>query len=227
VLRELFDFGDLIAGQVAVPRVRTTAIRAGASPDTLAETLQQALHARYPVYERDPDQIIGYVHVKDILRLLMEGHALSAEEVRPVAFVPETLDLEDVLEAIHEAGSQLAVVMDEQGGTAGVITIEDLCAEVLGETEEIGGKTLQWSREDDGRLRVAGTLRLEELGELLARDLLHGDVETVSGLVLHLLGRVPRAGDTVTWHGVRFEVASMIGRGVGECVIVPGESVVD
>jgi CBS domain containing-hemolysin-like protein len=132
--------------------------------------------------------------------------------------------LEGVLKAVHAARSQLAVVMDEHGGTAGVITVEDLSAEVLGETEETGGRTLQWSREAGGRLRVAGTLRLDELGELLGRDAGHDEVETVSGLVLHLLGRAPQEGDAVAWRGLRIEVVAVAGRGVRECVIVPGDS---
>jgi CBS domain containing-hemolysin-like protein len=197
------------------------ALRLGASPATLAAAVREARHTHYPVYDRDLDRISGFVHVKDILRLLLANAPLDAGVVRPVPFVPETSPLEHVVAAMHEARSQMAVVMDEHGGTAGLITIEDVSAEILGQTVEADGRTLEWSRDAKGRVRAAGTLRLEELGEILGVDLGHEEVESVSGLLLHLQGRPPARGDTVTWRGLRFRVTRVVGRGVRECVVEP------
>jgi CBS domain containing-hemolysin-like protein len=219
LLRELFDFGELTAGEVAVPRVRMVALPINATTDVIAATVSRSPHARYPVYERDRDHIIGFVHVKVLLRLLGSKGTLEAQDIAPVAFVPESAPLADVLSAMHAVRSQLAIVMDEHGGTEGMISTEDLSAEIIGATEEAGGRTRAWSREADGRLRVTGTLRLEELAEILSINLQHEEVDTVSGLVLDVLGRPPKVGDRVEWQSARFEVTSVAGRGVGECLV--------
>ncbi|HUG12468.1 MAG TPA: hemolysin family protein [Opitutaceae bacterium] len=219
LLRELFDFGELTASEVAVPRVRMVALPINATTDTIAATVRRAPHARYPVYERDRDHIIGFVHVKVLLRLLGSKGTLEAQDVAPVAFVPESAPLADVLSAMHAVRSQLAIVMDEHGGTEGMISTEDLSAEIIGATEESSGRTRFWSREPDGRYRVTGTLRLEELAEILAVNVRHESVDTVSGLVLDLLGRPPKVGDRVDWRSAQFEVTSVAGRGVGECLV--------
>jgi CBS domain containing-hemolysin-like protein len=112
----------------------------------------------------------------------------------------------------------MAVVMDQHGGTAGLVTIEDLFEEVVGDIDE--GRTRgPIVREADGRLRVKGTVRLDEAGDALGRSLAHEKVTTISGLVLALLGRPAAASDTVTWRNVRIEVVSVAGRGVGEALL--------
>lgn len=219
LLRELFDFGELTAGEVAVPRVRMVALPIHAGVDAIAATVQRSPHARYPVYERDRDHVIGFVHVKHLLRLLRTGRPLEPADVSPAAFVPENAPLAEVLNAMHTARSQLAIVLDEHGGTAGMITPEDLSSEIVGATVDAGGHTQEWSRLPDGRLKVAGTLRLSELSEILTTDLNRPDVDTVSGLVLDVLGRPPRTGDKVVWQRATFIVTLVIGRGVGECLV--------
>jgi CBS domain containing-hemolysin-like protein len=116
--------------------------------------------------------------------------------------------------------SQMAVVMDQHGGTAGLVTIEDLFEEVVGEIDE-GRSRRPIFREADGSIRVRGTVRLDEAGEALGRSIEHDKVTTISGLVLLLLNRPALAGDVVTWRNVRIEVASVAGRGVAEAVLRP------
>ncbi len=215
LLRELFEFGDLTAGEVMVPRVRVTGIRAGASPEELRGVLRQAPHTRYPVYEGDLDHVVGSMHIKMLLRHLIGDEPVRAWQARPLPHVPEAMALTDVLAALRRARSQMAVVMDEHGGTAGIVTIEDLFEEVVGEIEEGRGRR-QISREPGGRVRARGTVRLEELGEFIGRPLEHEEVDTVSGLVLTLLGRPAIVGDVVQYAGLRFQVTDVEGRGVRE-----------
>jgi CBS domain containing-hemolysin-like protein len=112
----------------------------------------------------------------------------------------------------------MAVVMDEHGGTAGLVTIEDLFEEVIGEIDEGRGRR-PLAIGTDGRLRAHGTVRLDDAGRPLGADLEHPDVQSVSGLVLTLLGRPPMVGDTVIWKGVRVRVVTVVGRGVGDAVL--------
>jgi CBS domain containing-hemolysin-like protein len=224
VLRELFAFEDRSAGQVMTPRVRLTGVPADASLEQLRDVLRRDRHTRYPVYEEDLDHIRGVVHIKDLLRLLLAGRPLSPADVRPVAFVPETAGLETVIEAMRRTRTQMVVVMDEHGGTAGLVVIDDLAAEMVGEMGEGEGIEEEVYRGRDGRLRAAGTLRLEELGQHLGLVLEHEEVESVSGLVLALLDRPPAVGDEVRWSGVRFRVSAVEGRGVTRCIVWPEAS---
>lgn len=219
VMRELFSFEDLTAGQVMTPRVHLTGVPGGATLEQLREVLRHDRHTRYPVYEEDLDHIRGVVHIKDLLRLLIAGRPLSRADVRPVAFVPETAGLDTVIEAMRRTRTQMVVVMDEHGGTAGLVALDDLAAEMVGEMGEGEGVEEEVYRGRDGRLRAAGTLRLEELGQQLGLVLEHEEVETVSGLVLALLDRPPAVGDEVAWSGVHFRVNAVEGRGVARCVV--------
>jgi CBS domain containing-hemolysin-like protein len=218
ILRELFEFGDLTAGQVMVPRVRLVGIAVGTEVDELRQIVRATPFTRYPVYIGDLDNIVGSLHIKAILRHLIGGRAISAQDARPLPHVPTTMPLDEVLAAMRRHRAQMAVVMDEHGGTAGVATIEDLFEEVVGEIEEGRGRT-PIVREPSGRLSVRGTVRLKDAGDAIGVPLEHPQVQTVSGLVLALLGRPPLVGDVVTWNKVRIEVRAISGRGVAEAVM--------
>lgn len=219
VLQELFVFGELQAGDAMVPRVHVEGIPVGAEPEELRALLLSAPHTRYPVYEGDLDHIKGVVHIKDLLRLLQENRPLAEADVRPTAFLPETIGLDDVLEAMGEARTQMVVVLDEHGGTAGILTIEDLGVEAVGEVEEGPHEIPDIVREDGGRIRVHGTVRLDEVGDVFGLELEHEDVDTVSGLVLSLLERPPVVGELVSWHGLSFKVTQLEGHGVERCLV--------
>jgi magnesium and cobalt exporter, CNNM family len=136
----------------------------------------------------------------------------------PVPYVPETTPLDSVLATLRGQQAQMAVVLDEHGGTAGIITLEDLFEEVAGEIPE-GAEPPRLFRDADGRLHVAGTVRIEEVGEELGVVLEHPEVDSVSGLVMTLLGHPPRVGDAVEHDHVRFEVVSVDRHAVRECVV--------
>ena len=220
LLRELFAFGDLSAGEVMVPRVLVVGIPVGAEPDEVRAIVGAHPHTRYPVYSGGLDNILGSIHIKEILRHLVSNMPVTARDARPLPYVPGPMQLDEVLAAMRRYRSQMAVVMDQHGGSAGVVTIEDLFEEVVGEIEE-GRRTTPITKEGDRQIRVRGTVRLDEAGEALGRTLDHPKVTTISGLVLLRLGRAAAVGDVVTWNTVRFEVTAVVGRGVAEAVLTP------
>ncbi|HEV3485388.1 MAG TPA: hemolysin family protein, partial [Vicinamibacterales bacterium] len=189
MLQELFEFGDLTAAQVMVPRVRISGIPVGASPTDVRDLLAGSPHTRYPIYERDLDHIVGIAHIKDLLRLLMQNEAVGHAHARPVPLIPETAALDDVLDTMRRERTQMAIVIDEHGGTSGIVTLEDLFEEVVGDIEEGGAVPLMY-RDSQGRLRVPGTMRIDELGQQFDLDLEHEEVELLAQLV-----DAHRAGD--------------------------------
>ena len=222
MLQELFEFGDLTAGEIMVPRVRIVGIPVGAEADDLRELLPSSPHTRYPVYQNDLDQIVGMIHIKDLMRLLPGGDALRESHARPIPIVPETAPLDAVLTTMRREKTQMALVIDEHGGTSGIVTLDDLFQEVVGDIEEGPASAPQIYRDAQGRLRVPGTMRIDELGQEFDLELEHQDVDSVSGLVLTLLGRPPRPGDRVRYDRLQFEVTAVKGRGVDECAVTLG-----
>jgi CBS domain containing-hemolysin-like protein len=219
MLQVLFEFANLSAAEVMVPRVRITGLPLGSSPERIRELLGRAPHTRYPVIEHDLDHIVGMIHIKDLLRLLLRNEPIGQAHARPLPLVPETAPIDTVLTTMRREHTQMVVVIDEHGGTAGVVTLEDLFEEVVGDIDAGPGSTAQPYRDRDGRLRVPGTMRLDELGHQFHLDLEHQEVDSVSGLVLTLLGRPPQVGDTVRYDRLLLEVTAVKGRGVEECAV--------
>ena len=216
LLQELLEFGDRTAGQAMVPRVRVAGIPVGATPDQIREVIRRERHTRYPVFDGDLDHIVGMLHAKDLLRRLISNESISAADVRPIPVVPETAPLDVVLATMERSHAHMAVVIDEHGGTAGVITLEDLFEEVVGEIDEGVPASPSLVPEPNGSVRVAGTVRLDELGQYLGIELEHEDVDSVSGLILAGLDRPPVVGDVVEHGPVRLEVTATAGHGVRE-----------
>jgi CBS domain containing-hemolysin-like protein len=219
MLQDLFEFGDLTAAEAMVPRVRITGVPAGSTPDKIRQILAKSPHTRYPIIENDLDHIVGMIHIKDLLRLLLRRETVGPRHARPLPLVPETAPLDDVLATMRHERSQMAVVIDEHGGTSGIVTLQDLFEEVIGEIAEGTAGGPQLYRDEQGRLRVPGTMRIDELGRLFDLELEHEDVDRVSGLVLALLGRPPRVGDTVKYDRLVLEVTALAGHGVAECAV--------
>lgn len=220
VVQELLDFGNLTAREVMIPRVQIRGLPKDIEPEELGRRLRERPHTRYPVYEGSLDRVVGVVHVRDLVRDDSSEPVVLDEFVHPLPFVPESLGLDRVLEALHRSGSRMAVVMDEHGGTAGLVTMEDIFEEVVGEVEGVP----ELSRNLAGEVRALGRVRLEDLGEALGRALEHPEVDTLSGLVLDLVGRPAKAGDRVRYRGLEIEVLSVEGHGVGQARVHRVES---
>jgi CBS domain containing-hemolysin-like protein len=219
MLQVLFDFANLTAGEVMVPRVRITGLPLGSTPAKIREILGTAPHTRYPVIEQDLDHIVGMIHIKDLLRLLLRNEAIGQAHARPLPFLPETAPLDTVLATMRRERTQIVVVIDEHGGTSGIVTFEDLFEEVVGDIDEGPGSAPQPYRDRDGRFRVPGTMRVDELGRLFDLDLQHDEVDSVSGLVLAVLGRPPQVGDSIRYDRLQLEVTATKGHGVNEAAV--------
>ena len=218
ILSGIFEFGEKTASEVMVPRVRITGIPVGMPASRVEEVLRRVPKARYPVYEGDLDHIVGVIHVKDLLRLMVAGAPVTSADARPMPAIPETLLLDEVLAAMRRERTHMALVVDEHGGVAGLVTLEDLVEEVVGEIQDSDDVAPIVHLEGD-RFRVLGTVRLDELGDELGMVLEHPDVDSVSGLVLALVGRSVRVGDVVHYTGLRLEVTTVVGLGVGDCLV--------
>jgi CBS domain containing-hemolysin-like protein len=220
LIQNIFDFGDRRVGQVMTPRPRIEALPIDLPPTELPQRLATARRSRLVVYDRDLDHIVGVVLLKEaIQRQLERPGAVSVRELlRPMAMVPESASIGKVLASFKRRRAHIALVIDEYGGTAGVVTLEDLVEEVVGEVhDEFDSAELPPLREvEPGVLLVRGDVLLEDLydaaGITLPEEL--PEVETVAGLVLTLLGRPAEVGDSVTIHEVRMQVEAVQGLAV-------------
>jgi CBS domain containing-hemolysin-like protein len=225
ILRELFEFGSLTAGEVMVPRVQLVGVQAGTDVDELRQIIRNNPHTRYPIYSGDFDHVSGSVHIKVLLRHLIANRPVSSRDARPLPYVPATAPLDQLLSLMRRNRAHMAVVMDEHGGTAGIVTIGDLFEEVVGDITEGRGRGPVY-RDPAGRVLVRGTVRLSTAGDALGVTLEHPEVQSISGLVLSQLGRPAVVGDAVVYRGVRLEVTATSGKGVAEVAMsrAAGES---
>jgi CBS domain containing-hemolysin-like protein len=217
-------FGDLDASEVMVPRPDIDAAPSNASVAEIQELMRVTGHSRIPIHGGDLDDILGLVHVKDFMVDDVDPDApLEENLIREALVVPETAPLRSVLTEMRQGRSHLAVVVDEHGSTAGIITLEDIAEELVGEiADEHDPREQRVSVEPGGRIIASGTVRPDELsryGVVLST----GDYETIGGLVMDRLGRVPRRGDRIEDRGWRLRVRSTDGRRVGEVEITPSE----
>ncbi|HJU64910.1 MAG TPA: hemolysin family protein [Gemmatimonadaceae bacterium] len=223
LLEGVFEFTEKNAREVMTPRTEIIALPAAATlGDTLA-VIEEHGFTRYPVYDGSIDNILGIVLAKDLLPLLHGGtpdFSLGAI-VRPVHFIPGTREVEEVLSDFKRLKEHMAIVLDEYGGTAGVVTMEDLLEEIVGEIldeyDEVEPTPPRGAR--SGEILVAGETNIGELNERLGLSVPEGDYTTIGGYVFGSLGRVPRVGDSVTVGGASFTVRALEGRRVAEIAV--------
>jgi len=215
-------FGDLDASEVMVPRPDIVAAPSETPVFGIQELMRVTGHSRIPIYEGDLDNVAGLIHVKDLMTDEVDRDApLPTERLRKPLVVPETAPLRSVLDEMRQARSHLAVVVDEHGSTAGIITMEDIAEELVGDiADEHDPQQELVSVEPNGRIVAAGTMRPDELARYGVK-LPSGDYETIGGLVMERLGRLPRRGDVIEDQGWRLRVRSTEGRRVGEVEITP------
>jgi CBS domain containing-hemolysin-like protein len=218
MIHSVFELGDTLVREVMVPRTDMVFIERG---KTLSQALSLALRSgfsRIPVAGENEDDVIGIAYLKDIARRTHEsgedGDVEKVESImRPAAYVPESKPIDHLLREMQAKQTHLAIVIDEYGGTAGLVTIEDILEEIVGEiTDEYDQEAPRVETMADGGLRVTARMPVDELGELFDTEIEVDDVETVGGLLAHALGRVPIAGSEADVAGLRLTAESLAGR---------------
>ena len=226
LLHNAFRLGELTAGEIMIPRTRMIAASIKTPAHKLLKLAAESAYTRIPIYKNDLDQIVGFVHLKELFRLYRTNKNESIDSVlRQAPHVPETMPAVEVWNILNNKQSYMAIVFDEYGGTAGMITQEDLIEELFGELQdEFDKEKALIARTGDSRFVLRGDMQISYLNELLATHFPHEAAHTVGGLVLEQLGRVPMAGDEVEIEQVRFRVETVVGRSVREVtLIIPPE----
>jgi CBS domain containing-hemolysin-like protein len=229
LIHSIFEFGDTVVREVMVPRPDMVGVEADATVDAALEKAIGAGYSRLPAYGDGPDDILGLVYLKDIIRRTREnggdGHGTLRELVRPAEFVPEQKRVAELLREMQQKKFHMAVVIDEYGGTAGLVTLEDLLEEIVGEiVDEYDVEAPKVERLPDGGLRVAGGTPIDEVNELLEVELPETDWDTVGGLMFGILGHVPVEGETVDFQGLEFRAERVQRRRILTVRITPKES---
>ncbi len=209
LLQSIVDFGDRLAHEIMTPRIDVLTFVARRPIGELAKLFSESKYARIPIYEKNVDQISGVVHVKDVLDAVLkqENQRPVAELARPPYFVSETKKVSELLREFQSEHVQIAIVVDEYGGTAGIVTTEDIIEEIVGEIgDEHEDEEATVVEVGDGTWLVSGLLRVDQLEERIDADLSGEDYETVAGMIFTTLGRVPATGTIIPKNGWIFEV---------------------
>jgi len=215
----VFDFGERYVREVMIPRTEIVALERTANLQEFLATFARSQHSRFPVYEEDLDHIIGMVAIKDVLTLLsrkeVDRSQVLAEMnvIRPVLLVPESRRVDDLFQEMRRSKTQMAIVIDEYGGTAGLVTLEELAEEVIGRmTDEWVEEGEEVRTVSEDTFDVDAMLHIDEVNAELKLELPESpDYETLAGFLLYLLRRIPKVGEEVRWRDLRFTILEMKG----------------
>ena len=214
LLTRSLEFPERRAVEAMVPRVSVEAVSAGASARDVLDLVERTGYSRFPVWRERPDEYVGWVHLKDVLRVSRKRpEATVRDAMRPPLLVPDSLPLDELLVQMQRNRAHLAIVLDEFGATAGIITLEDILEELVGEIRDesdLGEATAL--RAVEGGFRVSGSIRPDELADATGLVLPEGDYETIAGFILEKLGRLARRGDQVSAGGWTLRVVGVAKR---------------
>jgi CBS domain containing-hemolysin-like protein len=215
MLYKVFDFADKEAKDVMVPRPEVVALAAGLPPEECLRAVLESPYTRYPVYRETPEHIIGVLHLRDLLNA-MNSRGIAAVEIeeilRPAYIVPETKDIAALLTEFRRTNQHMAIVVDEYGDMEGIVTLEDVLEEIVGEIEDefdLPDESIE--RLDEQRIRIDGTFPIDDFNEQFETSLPIEDYHTMGGYVFGLLGRAPESGDLLEEDGLRFKVVDLEG----------------
>lgn len=226
MLHNAFKFSDLTAKEVMIPRTDMVCIPNDITADELNKLTSENQYTRYPVYEEDLDHIKGFIHVKDLYTTSLKGSEFSIDKlIRPILFVPETITMDNAVREFKKCQGQIAIVIDEYGGTAGIITLEDVFEEIFGEVQDEFDEVEEVDIKEIGEntYEANAMLRLDEMAEFFGDDeeeFKEEDVDTIGGVVLKLLGRVAQLDDSVEWKNMTIQVKEIDGVRITKLLIV-------
>jgi CBS domain containing-hemolysin-like protein len=227
LIHSIFEFGDTIVREVMIPRPDIKAIEADkALRDVQAIVLQHG-YSRIPVFEEDLDDMIGIVYAKDVLKALHQGKQDMPlrDVVREAHYVPESKKVADLLREMQKAKFHISMVTDEYGSVVGLVTLEDLLEELVGEiADEYDTEEPELEQIGEGEYRVDGKMAIDELNELLDVELPDEEWDTVGGLMLGLMGSIPQEGEHVAYQNLRFTAEQVNGRRISKVLITREEA---
>jgi len=209
LIRNVFDFNERVVKNIMVPRTKISGIELTTSHDEILETVIQEGYSRIPVYDESIDKIIGVVHAKDILPLLANNKQLNLKDIiRKPYFIHESKKINDLMAEFQQKRIQIAIVLDEFGGTAGMVTLEDIVEELVGEIQdEYDEEKPIVDKLSDTEFIVNATASIYDINEYLPHDLPEdGDYDTVGGLLSTLVGKIPEVGEKHDFHGYTFTI---------------------
>jgi CBS domain containing-hemolysin-like protein len=215
MLHAVFDFGNLLVRQVMIPRTEIIAVEADTSLEEIIGLVGQSTYTKFPVFEENLDQIAGIVHVKDLLNALQSPECqdyVARNLAREALFAPETVSVNILLRQFRDNRQHIAIVMDEYGGTAGLVTLEDLLEEIVGEVSDpfdLNNPDIQ--AQPDGSVLIEGLTLIEDVNQQLGLELDDPAYDTIAGYMMGKLGRIPRLHDVIEGDGVRLQVEEMDG----------------
>ena len=224
MLASVFEFGDTVVREIMVPRTEMVAIRKDAEPDELMDLVASSGLSRIPVYDETIDNVIGILHTKDLIKHRAEGPdaTSTAKLMRKAFFAPELMPIANLLKEFQRRKTHMAIVVDEFGGTSGIVTLENVIEEIVGEIQdEHDEEEAQFRVLPDGHVLADGRLSIYDLGEKLGAEVPEdGSYETLGGFLIAQAGRLPTSGTQVRWDGFEFHVREADERRVKRVEIV-------
>ena len=218
--RRALEFSAIQADQIMVPRTEVVAIDAESALDEVLTVIETHQHTRYPVFEDDLDHILGILDAKDVLRLLHHGGSDWRSLVRPAVAIPESVSVEVAVAAMRAQQVQIVILVDEHGGTSGILTADEVLYRLLGRW--LGGRQAEEAVRPlaTGNLLLSGLALVADVEDATGAELATEDYDTVGGFIMARLGRIPRVGDRVDVPGYQFRVMAMDGRRVDRVLVV-------
>lgn len=211
MVKSIVDFGDTLAREVMTPRTDMIAIEVNKSVKELIDMVRKEKHSRIPVFKETIDNIIGIVYVKDLMEMYeyTDERKTISNSMRRATFVPETKKVAEILKEMQRSKFQMSIIVDEYGGTAGLVTIEDLLEEIVGEIQDVHEREEDDIVEETGSsYLVKGICHVEKLESMFGQELKEEDFDTLGGLIFAKLGRIPSEGESLEWKGIRFTIVS-------------------
>ena len=217
MIRGVFKLDKTVAREIMVPRVDVTAMDITTSLDSVVDTMLSSGHSKIPIYREDLDRIEGIAHSMDILRFLSDANgtrSINLEQcLRPVIFIPESKTLEDLLTEFQEKRMQMSVVIDEYGGVSGLVTVEDLVEEIVGELhDEFDRGESEIRKISDTEYYMDAGIDIDDITQTIGIPFEGEGFDTIGGFVLHQLGKIPSPGDEFSYNGLNIQVISTLGR---------------
>jgi len=227
MIHSIIEFTDTVAREVMTPRTDIDGCDIASSAQEVARMIEETGHTRIPIYQGSIDRIVGIIHAKDLLKTLMTGNGSDIRELmRPALFVPENKDLHGLLQRFRNERSLMAIVQDEFGGTAGLVTMEDLVEEIVGQiVDEYDDEEPEVQTVDEGKWLIDGRMHLDDVNDEIGADFESEEFDTLGGYVFGLCGRQPEEGDEVEDDDWRLRVAATDGRRVLRVMAIRREPV--